>query len=76
MGVISRLVRQKGFDIVVRAWYDLLQRPLRMVVLGTGEPEVQDGFRALAARAPDRFAIRFATTRRWPTRSSPDRTCS
>ena len=42
------------------AWHDLLQRPLRMVVLGTGEPAVQDGFRALAARAPDRFAVRFA----------------
>ena len=52
VGIVSRLVHQKGFDIVVRAWYDLLQRPLRMVVLGTGEPEVQDGFRALAAPRP------------------------
>ena len=60
VGIISRLVHQKGFDIVVRSWYDLLQRPIRMVVLGTGEPDVQDGFRALAARAPDRFAVRFA----------------
>ena len=60
VGVTSRLVHQKGFDIVVRAWYDLLQRPIRMVVLGTGEPDVQDGFRALAARAPDRFAVHFA----------------
>jgi starch synthase len=58
-GVVSRLVRQKGFDIVARAWYDLLQRPMRMVVLGTGEDDVQDGFRALAARAPDRYAVRF-----------------
>jgi starch synthase len=30
-----------------------------MVVLGTGEPDVQDGFRALAQRAPDRYAVRF-----------------
>src|SRR5262245_7711017 len=60
VGVTSRLVPQKGFDIVVRAWYDLLHRPLRMVVLGTGEPDVQEGFRALAERAPDRFAVRFA----------------
>jgi starch synthase len=60
VGVVSRLVAQKGFDIVVDAWYDLLERPLRMVVLGTGEPAVQEGFKALAARAPDRFAPRFA----------------
>ena len=60
VGIVSRLVHQKGFDIVVRAWYDLMQRPLRMVVLGTGEPDVQNGFRAMAARAPDRFAVRLA----------------
>jgi starch synthase len=60
VGIISRLVAQKGFDIVAGAWYDLVRRPLRMVVLGTGEPAVQDGFAALAARAPDRFAVRFA----------------
>jgi starch synthase len=60
VGITSRLVHQKGFDVVVRAWYDLLQRPLRMAVLGTGEPAVQDGFRALAERDPRRFAVRFA----------------
>ena len=60
VGIISRLVEQKGFDIVVDAWYDLLQRPLRMVVLGTGDPRLEQGFRALAERAPDRFAVRFA----------------
>src|SRR6185503_11861088 len=60
VGITSRLVQAKGFDIVVDAWWDVLQRPLRMVVLGTGDPAIQDGFRALAARAPDRFAVRFA----------------
>jgi starch synthase len=60
VGVTSRLVHQKGFDFVVGAWHDLLQRPLRMVVLGTGEPAIQEGFRSLAERAPDRFAARFA----------------
>jgi starch synthase len=59
VGVVSRLVWQKGFDIVATAWYDLLQRPLRMVVLGTGDRGVQDGLRALEARDPSRFAVRF-----------------
>src|SRR5262249_4765425 len=60
VGITSRLVHQKGFDIVVGAWYDLLHRPLRLVVLGTGEHDIQDGFRSLVERAPDRFAVRFA----------------
>jgi starch synthase len=59
LGVVSRLVWQKGFDIVANAWYDLLNRPLRLVVLGTGEPAVQDGLRALQDRDPSRFAVRF-----------------
>jgi starch synthase len=60
VGITSRLVQAKGFDMVVEAWWDLLQRPLLMVVLGTGDPAIQNGFRALAARAPDRVAAHFA----------------
>ena len=60
VGVTSRLVWQKGFDIVAGAWWDLLQRPLRMVVLGTGDHGVQEGLRHLQQRDPDRFAVRFA----------------
>lgn len=60
VGAISRLVWQKGFDIVADAWWDWLQRPLRMVVLGTGEPRVQAGLADLARRDPGRFAVRFA----------------
>jgi starch synthase len=59
VGIISRLVAQKGFDIVVDAWYDLLRRPIRMVVLGTGDARLEQGFRSLAERAPDRFSVRF-----------------
>jgi starch synthase len=59
VGIVSRLVGQKGYDIVTRAWWDLVERPIRMVVLGSGEREVEDGFRHLASRAPDRVAVRF-----------------
>ncbi len=60
VGVTSRLVWQKGFDIVAAAWWDFLQRPLRMVVLGTGDHVVQEGLRGLQQRDPDRFAVRFS----------------
>ncbi len=59
LGITSRLVYQKGFDIVAEAWWDLLQRPIRLVALGTGERAVEDGLRALAARDPSRFAAHF-----------------
>jgi starch synthase len=59
IGVASRLVWQKGFDIVAGAWWDFLHRPVRMVVLGTGDRSVQEGLRYLHERDPDRFAVRF-----------------
>ena len=60
VGVTSRLVWQKGFDVVAGAWWDFLHRPLRMVVLGTGDHDVQEGLRSLQQRDPDRFSVRFA----------------
>jgi starch synthase len=59
VGILSRLVYQKGFDVVARAWFDFVQRPMRMVVVGTGDKDVQDGFVQLVSKAPDRFAVRF-----------------
>ncbi len=59
VGITSRLVHQKGFDIVVGSWWDLEQRPLRLVALGSGSSAVEDGFRALGQRNPGRFAARI-----------------
>ncbi len=60
VGVISRFVWQKGFDIVAGAWWDLVRRPLRMVMLGTGDGTIEGELADLAGRAPERFAVRFA----------------
>jgi starch synthase len=60
IGIISRLVHQKGFDIVAESWWDFVHRPLRIVVLGTGSPEVVAGLKHMASRAPDRIGLKFA----------------
>jgi starch synthase len=59
VGVISRLVHQKGFDVLAGAWWDVLHRPLRLVVLGSGEAGIEAGLRSLAEKDPSRFAVRF-----------------
>lgn len=59
VGVISRLVGQKGFDIVADAIDQLTARPIRMVTLGSGESEVEEGLREYTRRDPSRFAARF-----------------
>ena len=59
IGIVSRLVHQKGFDLVTAAMEPLLARGLRMVVLGSGEPDVEAGLREFVRRDPLRFGVRF-----------------
>ncbi|RMF88663.1 MAG: glycogen synthase GlgA [Planctomycetota bacterium] len=59
IGMIGRLAEQKGFDLVA----DLLETHIdafeaQWVILGAGDPGLQDRFRGLAERHPDRVAVR------------------
>jgi starch synthase len=56
VGMISRLVEQKGIDLVIEAADRLLARDLTLVVLGSGRPAYEDFFRSLAAAHPDRVS--------------------
>lgn len=44
VGVISRLVAQKGMDLIDRMIAELLEMDLQMIVLGTGEKRYEDMF--------------------------------
>ncbi len=57
LGLIGRLDPQKGFDLVAGAAPVLLARGARIVVLGSGHPELADPFRTLATAHPDRVAL-------------------
>ncbi len=57
-GIISRLVVQKGFDLLFEPLPRILQHhPLQLVVLGSGEPRYEDFFRWLQHRFPDRVCF-------------------
>jgi starch synthase len=60
VGVISRFVDQKGFDLVLEAAEKILTQDLQIVALGTGIPEYEEFFRALAAKHPDKVGVRIA----------------
>lgn len=55
--VISRLSDQKGLDLVLQALPTILERGARFVLLGSGAPELEQGFIDLAERYPDRVKI-------------------
>jgi starch synthase len=59
VGMISRMVDQKGFDLLAAAAGELPGLDAAFVILGTGEPRYQDLWRRLAARHPDRIGARI-----------------
>lgn len=55
--VVSRLTGQKGMDLLLQAVDGLVEQGGRLVVLGSGEPHLEDGFRHLAARYPGKVGM-------------------
>jgi starch synthase len=55
VGMISRMVDQKGFDLLAAAADQLATLDATFVMLGTGEPQYQDLWRRLAKSYPDRI---------------------
>ena len=59
VGIVSRLVDQKGFNLVAALEDQLPNLGMSFAVLGTGEERYQTMWRGLAATYPDRFAVRI-----------------
>ncbi|MFW6198695.1 MAG: glycogen synthase, partial [Acidobacteriota bacterium] len=59
-GMVSRLVEQKGVDLVLKAIPAVMKRQdVALAVLGTGEPRLETALEAAASRWPGRVAARI-----------------
>jgi starch synthase len=59
IGVIARMTGQKGLDLIADVVPELERLGARMVVLGSGEPALEDRFRSLATEYRERLAVRI-----------------
>jgi starch synthase len=59
VGMISRLVDQKGFDLIAAIAHELPRLDASIVLLGTGERRYEAMWRELAGRYPDRIGARI-----------------
>jgi starch synthase len=57
--VVSRLTAQKGMDLVLGSLPALLAAGGQLVVLGSGEADIEAGFRAAAAAHPHSVSVHF-----------------
>jgi starch synthase len=58
-GIVSRLTAQKGLDLVPDALGAALGAGARLAAVGFGEVGIEQRFRDLMTRSPDRVSVRF-----------------
>lgn len=58
VAMISRMVDQKGLDLIASVSEQLPHLGAAFVILGTGEPWYEEMWRSLARRHPDRIGVR------------------
>lgn len=59
LGIVSRLVEQKGFDLIEYIMEALMKKEIQMVVLGSGEYRYEEMFRRIQRRFPNKLSIYF-----------------
>ena len=59
MAIISRLVPQKGLDLISHVLDDILNEDIQLIVLGTGLKEYEDLFKKAASEYPDKVSANF-----------------
>lgn len=57
IGIVSRLVEQKGFDLIIRVLDELLREDIQIVVLGAGEYVYEDALNRAAFYHPHRMKV-------------------
>ena len=67
VGIVSRMVSQKGFDIFSDIINDLMKLNVQWVILGNGQPEYEDLFQTLAATFPKKISVYIGFNMSCPT---------
>ena len=60
IGIVSRFTRQKGADLIAEVADSMMSKNLRLVALGSGEPEYEELFRDLSKRYKGKVSARIA----------------
>lgn len=56
IAIVSRLTYQKGFHLVLAEMENILKHDVQIVLLGTGDPDFENGFRYFAEKYPNKFS--------------------
>ncbi len=57
IGIVTRLVQQKGLDLIVHVLDELLDEDVQVVLLGAGDYKYESMFRDAAVRRPEKLSV-------------------
>lgn len=57
LALVTRLTYQKGVDLILNLVEELIEQPLQLVVLGSGDKAFEAQWRAMAERYPGRIGV-------------------
>ena len=56
LGIVSRLTKQKGIELIEQIMHELKERDIQLIVLGTGDTNYENTFLWYAKKHPDKFS--------------------
>lgn len=59
IGIVTRLVKHKGLDLVKHVFEELLKADIQFAILGSGEWEFENFFNEMAGKYPDKVGLRI-----------------
>lgn len=59
IGIVSRLVKHKGFDLIKHVFEEMLRADIQIVILGSGEYEYETFFQTMLQKYPEKVAFRL-----------------
>ena len=59
IGIVTRLVKHKGIDLVKRVFEDMLQADVQFAILGSGEWEFETFFHEMSQKYPDKVGLKL-----------------
>ncbi len=57
IGIVTRLVKHKGLDLVKCVFEEILRENVQFAILGSGEKEFEDFFKEMAWKYPDKVGL-------------------
>lgn len=59
IGIVTRLVKHKGIDLVKHVFEDMMQADVQFAILGSGEWEFETFFHAMAEKYPEKVGLKL-----------------